>query len=66
MKNRNVTITLSLLLLASLSLGACGRKGDPIRPSLARAQATDESDKKPDSVVVKSEERRFILDPLLD
>ena len=61
-------LTLSILALTALVASGCGRKGDPIRPSVAAQQQAaeqageDAEPAKPEPV----RERRFILDGLLD
>ena len=68
MMTRTLATTLTIMLLASLSLTACGRRGDPLPPSLARANA-DASKQGDDTTAtekVEVEDRRFVLDPLLD
>jgi predicted small lipoprotein YifL len=69
MMTRTLATTLSIMLLASLTLTACGRKGDPLPPSLARANADAARQGEPDTTAtdkVEVEDRRFVLDPLLD
>lgn len=56
---------IAIALLAALTLSACGRKGDPIPPSVARAEAAQEAGQ-PVPETPATEDRRFILDPLLD
>lgn len=65
-------LTLSIFALTVLAISGCGRKGDPIRPSVAaRQQAAGQAEGKFDSKTAPAKpapanERRFILDGLLD
>ncbi|MFN4206991.1 MAG: LPS translocon maturation chaperone LptM [Agrobacterium albertimagni] len=57
---KRTTLTLSLVLAASLALSACGRKGDldpPSTPASQQNQRGAEAPTTPDSP--------FLLDPLL-
>lgn len=65
MTHRKTTTTISLLLLTALALSACGRRGDPVRPSVARVQAAQEAGEKAPKPT-PTEDRRFFLDALLD
>lgn len=65
MTYRKTTTTISLLLLTALALSACGRRGDPVRPSVARVQAAQEAGEKAPATP-PTEDRRFFLDALLD
>ncbi|TDH34832.1 hypothetical protein E2A64_13895 [Pseudohoeflea suaedae] len=67
MMMRTLATTVLFILLASLTLTACGRKGDPIRPSLAKAEAAQRAGVKDTTDQdIEVEDRRFVLDPLLD
>jgi predicted small lipoprotein YifL len=57
---KRTTLTLSLLLAASLALSACGRKGDLDLPSTP----VDQQNKR-DSKLPPVADKPFILDPLL-
>ncbi|MBC2772749.1 lipoprotein [Rhizobium sp. AQ_MP] len=57
---KRTTLTLSLLLAASLALSACGRKGDLDPPSTP----VDQQNKR-DAPVEKTPDTPFVLDPLL-
>jgi predicted small lipoprotein YifL len=57
---KRTTLTLSLLLAASLALSACGRKGDLDLPSTP----VDQQNKR-DSKLPPVADKPFLLDPLL-
>ncbi|MBW3096516.1 LPS translocon maturation chaperone LptM [Pseudohoeflea coraliihabitans] len=65
MTTRRLTTSLTLLLVAGLALSACGRRGDPITPSAARAEAAGNAER-PAEERYEAPDRRFILDGLLD
>ncbi|MAY63854.1 MAG: hypothetical protein CML29_16750 [Rhizobiales bacterium] len=69
MTTHTLATTLLLIMLASLTLTGCGRRSDPLPPSLARANADASRQGEPDTTAtekVEVGERRFVLDPLLD
>ncbi|PYB73953.1 hypothetical protein DMY87_09515 [Rhizobium wuzhouense] len=57
---KRTTLTLSLVLAASLALSACGRKGDLDPPSTP----VDQQNKR-DSKAAPVADKPFLLDPLL-
>jgi len=57
---KRTTLTLSLVLAASLALSACGRKGDLDPPSTP----VDQQNKR-GVEAEKTSDRHFLLDPLL-
>lgn len=57
---KRTTLTLSLLLAASLALSACGRKGDLDLPSTPVDQQNKRESKMPPVA-----DKPFLLDPLL-
>lgn len=57
---KRTTLTLSLLLAASLALSACGRKGDLDLPSTPVDQQNKRESKMPAVA-----DKPFLLDPLL-
>ena len=57
---KRTTLTLSLVLAASLALSACGRKGDLDPPSTP----VDQQNKR-DVEAEKTPDTPFLLDPLL-
>ena len=58
---RTVTLSLGLLLAASLVLSGCGRKGDLDMPSTP----VDKMNKRSYNPDTKVPDRPFVLDPLL-
>lgn len=57
------------LLLAAVSLSACGRAGDPLRPSVAAAEAAKANDQPvppPPVPNAQNPGKRFVLDGLLE
>ncbi|MAZ84648.1 MAG: hypothetical protein CML31_05040 [Rhizobiales bacterium] len=67
MTTRTLATTVLFMLLASLTLTACGRQGEPLRPSVARAEAAKQAGVKDSTDQdIEVEDRRFVLDPLLD
>ena len=67
MMTRTLATTVLFMLLASLTLTACGRKGDPIPPSLANTEAAKQAGAKDSTDQdIEVKDRRFVLDPLLD
>ena len=57
---KRTTLTLSIVLAASLALSACGRKGDLDPPSTPASQQTQRGAEAP-----ATPDSPFLLDPLL-
>lgn len=60
---------ISVLLLSSLALGACGKKGPPLRPADVQAKeqanVAEEDEQKAGATEAAKPDRPFILDGLL-
>lgn len=60
---------LVVLLIAAMGISACGRKGDPLKPSVSAAKQAKEDGRPAPATPIPNEQnagKRFVLDGLLE